>query len=150
MKFTMEVKDVMIESDVPAKNGKGTYSIVAVSYFDFKDQKVKTQKIFSFGNPQLFKDVSNMKPGDVFEVEIEKQGNFWQWVGLQKTSKPAAQAAQADTQLQIVRQSSLRSAVQALSGNPTTSKEEYLELAEYFTNYVFNGVETEVDLGEND
>lgn len=109
---------------------KGKYKIAEVNYFTAEGKKEK-KNVASFGNAGLYKTLSEAKNGDNFEVGLGKNDKgYWEFTSATKsasspTSKTGATATPRSTyetpeeraakQVYIVRQSSLSTAVSALS-----------------------------------
>lgn len=62
-----------------AKNGK-TYEQAEVIYE--ANGKKGTKKLMSFSNPSVFKTVKDASKGDSYEVELVKDGDYWQWTKI--------------------------------------------------------------------
>lgn len=122
----------------------------------------KTQYLVSFKNPEVFKKVQEMV-GQQVDVEMKKDGDFWQWVSITANGADAGQHTtsgsastgtgtatrvtgsnhetkeeRAARQVLIVKQSSLSNAVAVLSVGAKTApaKESVTELAQHFTDWV--------------
>ncbi len=160
----MKISVLTVEKNTPP--GK-KYVVAEVRYKNLTFGKVESKKIFSFGaQEQAFKALGDAKAGDVFEVEVKKndQGyNDWVKVvqappgGGEQTSVANAPAPRtnnswesaeerAKKQVLIVKQSSLSSAIAALSvGAKTTPPPELIiKTAQAFTDWVTS--EKTVDL----
>ena len=142
---------VAFEIDVQvAKNGGGTYPGCRLSYRD--DQGVLKEKpfhnnVFKF-NALLKTQLANLKVGAGFVADVEKEGEFWNWKGVQadgaapavvdrdvpatgKTtpyqapkSTYATAEERAQTQVYIIRQSTLSQAVALCAANAPYFKKE--------------------------
>lgn len=152
----------------PAKKPGGKpYQLVEVA---FKNNTfggaVQGKKITSYS--KAFNAVAAAMPGQTFEVETEKNGEFVEWVSLVQSSggsnsqtavsnvqPPATPVVgtvapargnwetpeeRAQRQVFIVRQSSVSSAIAALSvgGKSKLAANEVIDLAKQFEGYVFN------------
>jgi len=129
------------------KSPKG-YFVTDISYSS--EGKTKGLKVFPFGpQEQVAKAFEGAQPGDVFEVEFQKNDrDFWEFKpgSIRKLeAKPAegatvAQKTQwvpdAERQVMIVRQSSISSAVELLKGTKGASVEEVLKVAKQFEEFV--------------
>lgn len=164
----------IIATSVETKpTAKGSYQQLEVTFKNLSYQgKVESKKIMSFGaNGNAFKALSNATPGSVYEVTVVKnaQGyNDWTEVkpaveGATPTTGAVAASAKttvptkttyetpeerAQRQVLIVRQSSVSSAVSALStGSKSAPKvEDVIAYAKSLEAYVF-GMDTPVDTG---
>lgn len=153
------------------KTAKGSYQKAEVAYKD--DQgKVTGKKIMSFTNQKVFDILAASNTGDVFNVTSKKDDNgFWQWVdiskvdsnsvGHQESSAPVASSdnrstpspkstyataeERAQTQLYIVRQSSLERAIEFHNRNGNAKKEvaytlnDIIRTAEILVDWVMIG-----------
>ena len=153
MALNVVVKEVNVENVV---KGKTRYSKAVVTY-DFKGE-TRTQNIMSFANPDVFKKVQALEPGQTIAVELTKnaQGyNEWAKVDVASDEPKDAKAAptggkvtgsnyetreeRAAKQVLIVRQSCLAQAVAYVVGTKeqVESNEELLKLADQFVDWVF-------------
>ncbi len=149
----MQIHGILVafEMDVQvAKNGGGTYPGCRLSYRD--DQGVLKEKpfhnnVFKF-NGALKTQLANLKAGENFVAEVEKEGDFWNWKSVQAstatpvvadkdvpaTGKAAPYQApkstyatpeeRAQTQVYIVRQSTLTQAIALCAANAPYFKKE--------------------------
>lgn len=170
----IEIVDI-VRSDVPNKNGKGTYGVLNVAYRS--DGKVQEKKIMSFANPSVFKHIEGLKKGDTVNVKSEKQGDYWQWTAIeadngitsssnQVSSEPAKTGnaggatrvtgstyataeERAIVQRYIIRQSSLAQAVATLAISMKAPKEsDVITLANKYVAWVTQP-DAPVSIGEN-
>lgn len=148
-----------------SKAGK-PYEQLVVAYKNFEDGKVASKTIMPFGlQKDTFTTLKNAKAMDTFNVDVQKnEAGYNDWVratrGVATASVQHASSARAATtpgsngttsrgfetpeerakkQVYIIRQSSLSTAVSALTvGRKTEIKrEEIVELAKYLESYVF-------------
>lgn len=140
---------------VPGKK----YSTLEINYKD-EQGRVQGRKLMSFSNPTVFNTAKTLQQGDQADVTLTKEGEYWNWTGLKKL-EGGAQATAASTtqafsgaasnryetaeeraqrQVLIVRQSSLSSAVAALTAGAKAPPkvDEILALAVQFEAYVFD------------
>lgn len=151
-------------STLPAKKPGGKpYQVAEVA---FKNNTfggaVQGKKITSYS--KAYPVVSLAQPGEAYEITTEKNGEFVEWVAMQKTvanapsqapvvsSKPAVQGAtaaprsnyetpeeRAQRQVYIIRQSSLSTAVSTLAvGAKSLKPDDVLALAKRYESYVFS------------
>lgn len=153
MAFKITIKEVNVET---VTKGKSRYQIAVVSY-DFKGE-ARTQKIMSFSNPSVFKNVQTFNAGDVVEVEVTKnEAGYNEWTKAEKASggetSPTTGASssgrvvgsnyetpqeRADNRIRIVRQSSLSNAIATLAaGGEPVSSNDVLDLAQRYFDWVY-------------
>jgi len=152
------VIDVGQPSSHSTKNGR-SYQSMEVTYKNDNGQ-VQSKKLMSFSNPDVFKQAKDWKKGDTYDVNTQKDDNgYWQWVSIgadavaqvsssSAPSKPTTRVTgsnyetkeeRAQRQVMIVRQSSISSAVTALTAegkSPTVA--EVLSMAKDFEGYVLD------------
>lgn len=142
---------VSFEVDVQvAKNGGGSYKGCRLAYRDENGalkEKGFSEMAFKF-IPQVKTVLMNLKSGDQFTAEVIKEGEFWNWKSVQAGSAPAPVAdkdvpatgkttpyqapkstyatpeERAQTQVYIVRQSTLTQAVALCAANAPYFKKE--------------------------
>lgn len=73
---------------VGSKQKTKTYYSVDVSYKDLEKDKVAAKKIMSFSYPEVFNTLSSAQKGDVYDVDLKKEGEYWNWVNITKSTKP--------------------------------------------------------------
>jgi hypothetical protein len=167
--FKINMNITILSKNIETKpTAKGSYQVADVAYKNNTFQgKVEGKKVMSFGaSAQAFKVLAIAQPGETYEVTIVKNDKGYNdWTNLQKVDGAAApqqQAAPAASkpgsvanasprstyetpeeraakQVYIVRQSSIASAIAALSVGSKTAvkKEDVLTLAKDFESYVF-------------
>jgi hypothetical protein len=155
---------VSIEIDVQvAKNGGGTYPGSRLTYRDETGtikEKAFHQNVFKFNAP-LKVQLANLKVGETFNMTMEKEGEFWNVKGIApagatppvadkdvpatgKTtpyqapkSTYATPEERAQTQVYIVRQSSINAAVALSAANKATyDVKTILDIAKQFEAHV--------------
>lgn len=159
MAFKIVVQEVTVEDVV---KGRSKYSIANVVY-TFNGQN-KTQKLMSFANPQVFKDIQGLIGKTVLVETSKNAAGYDQWAkvvdadnpeaggtpGAAGNSRPAASNTatkstyetpeeRAKRQVLIVRQSSLSSAIETLTAGAKTPPQakDVLELAQIYVDFVF-------------
>lgn len=158
------MKVQILSVTVTTKQGKKPYQNADVAYKNLDQGKVESKNITQYSN--VFKQVAESAPGQVFNIVTEKDTNgYWQWIKMDRevegttstpapSQAPAARAAatpaprsnyetpeeRAKKQIYIVRQSSLTAAINTLSvGAKTPPKtDEVIGLARKFTDFVFD------------
>jgi hypothetical protein len=159
----MQLSIEVIQSKVTSHpSSTGGYQKAEVTYKDLGSGKVAAKSVMSFKNPKVFAEMVNAKPGQVFSVESEKEGQYWEWksVGQGGTPVPtqslnippkkegvnAAPKSNYETaeeraarQVLIVKQSSLSVAASVLSvgAKSPPNSDEVIALAQKFTDWVF-------------
>ena len=155
----INVIDVGSVNTHSAKNGR-QYQSLEVTYKNEQGQ-AQSKKLMSFSNPDVFKTAQSWTKGDSVNIATEKDGNgYWQWTKILAegesapvSNAPASNAGgsntrvtgsnypkqeeRAQTQVYIIRQSSLTNAVATLTtkGKPITS-DEVLTLARVYEGHV--------------
>lgn len=149
----IKVKEVTLEKVV---KGKARYEIAHVTY-EFNGE-ARTFKVFSFKNPQVFKDIQEVQPNETIEVDVTKGAdgyNQWAQISRGGSQAPASTAVtnvsnkvvgsnyetreeRAIRQVAIAKQSSLDRAIDyfELTNNHEVSREEVVETAQFFTDWV--------------
>lgn len=147
------VKNVDIEN-------KGKYSQAVVTYLD-KGQE-KTRNVVSFGDSaDAYHELKNAKDGDSFNIELKKDGKYWNWVGAERSSGSThimendaknnknnaphysypdreSRDERERRQVYIVRQSSISSALEWFKMNEKQpSIDDVIEVARAFEAFVF-------------
>lgn len=148
------VKNVDIED-------KGKYTQAVVTYMDKGEEK--TRNVVSFGaSSDAYHELKNAKNGDSFNVELKKDGKYWNWVGATRASGGAGSSGnenssgstgsktsfgrdfetadeRAKKQVYIVRQSSITASLEWMKLNAVEapSVEQVIDVAKQFEAYVF-------------
>jgi len=152
------VIDVGQMSSHATKNGR-SYQSMEVTYKNDSGQ-VQSKKLMSFSNPDVFKQAKEWQKGDTVDVNTQKDDNgYWQWISIgadaiaQATStssnaKPTTRVTgsnyetkeeRAQRQVMIVRQSSISSAITALTAEgKRPSVADILGMAKEFENFVMD------------
>lgn len=173
MNIDIKVLEVSVEN-------KGKYNMATVSYKDLGQLRVAEKKLVSFKAKEVYEVIKSAKPGDEFTVTMAKGEQYWEWTAIaprgQAVETPAVSSGtngkanptpkstyetpeeRAKKQVYIVRQSSISAAIDTLkTDKKNPSKEEVVELAQYYEAYVLGkdtvpAVNTEKlpDLGEDD
>jgi hypothetical protein len=159
----ISIVDVGAPTTHASSNGR-SYQIIEVAYKNDSGQ-LQQKKLMSFRNPDVFKTAQTWQKGDMVHVQAEKNDKgYWEWIGLgeeaaaksptpQSQSKPSTptrvtgsnyetKEERAARQVMIVRQSSISSAVSALTaGNTVPKVDQIILMAKAFEDYVMdNGV----------
>jgi hypothetical protein len=147
-----------------AGNNGRSYQMIEVAYKNESGQ-IQQKKLFSFRNPDVFKSAQTWEKGQAIHVQAEKnEKGYWEWIGLGEAaansspsptaSKPSGNTRvtgsnyetkeeRAARQVMIVRQSSISSAVSALTAsNNVPSSEDILSLAKQFEDFVMSNETT--------
>ena len=142
----------VLKEDMLNKLGK-PYQQLNVMYS--VDGVSATQKIVSFQNPQVFKELEGLQKGEVREVKAEKIGAYTQWTSAGPVGTIVKEATKvigsnyesaeerAVKQRYIVRQSSIANAIayyNASLDKPVMSVDAIIEVAKQFEAYVFEPV----------
>lgn len=148
------INDISFET---VQKGRNNYEKAVVKYN--KDGKPLTQTLVSFSNPAVFKAVKELTAGDIVDVTVTKEGDYYQWASVTKTSKAAAASSGSTNatggrvtgsnyetreerqarQVLIVRQSCLAQAVEfsKVAYTDGLTKTAVLDIANDFVDWVF-------------
>lgn len=166
------IQEVTVEKVAKGKQG---YEVATVVYTD--KGKNATKKIPSFAQPSVFVEVKNATPGSVWEVDLKKEGDYWNWVAIKPANSDAAPArttgyvAAAPTggkvtgsnyetpderrikQMYIIKQSSISNAIDYYKMNCVNevSVSSVLETAQQFVDFVYGtGAKSDIFNEPND
>jgi hypothetical protein len=155
----------------PLETKQGPKSQYKVFKLDFAvDGQARNRNIMQFSRA-IFPVLKAAQPNEYYEITVVKNGEYWDWTEAKKvegvtepsgaaTSKPQSGSGstwetpeeRAATQVMIVRQSSIRAAVNLLShSEPGFTAEEAIAVAKKFEAYVLtmNPVEQQDDLDDS-
>lgn len=139
------------------QKGKSRYSIATVTYTS--NGRNMQQKLLSFANPDSFAAVQKLAPGQEIEVEVTKNdAGYNQWASVKPVAVDDAPAAVKATggkapvsqyetreerqvrQLHIVRQSSISSAIAALTpgAKAPLKPEDVIAFAQELVEFVYS------------
>jgi len=141
------------------KNGR-SYQSMEVTYKNDSGQ-VQSKKLMSFSNPDVFKQAKDWQKGDTVDINTQKDDNgYWQWISIGADAIAQASSSTSNTsskttrvtgsnyetkeeraqrQVMIVRQSSISSAISALTAEgKRPSVADILGMAKEFENYVMD------------
>lgn len=154
----ISVIDVGQPTTHASSNGR-SYEMIEVAYKNEMGQ-IQQKKLMSFKNPDVYKTALTWEKGATVHVQAEKnEKGYWEWIGLGEEAvasapKPATSAPKSNTtrvtgsnyetkeeraarQVMIVRQSSISSAVSALTASNSIPKtEDILQMAKSFEDFV--------------
>lgn len=152
----MLINVINVETNkVPGKS----WNQIDVAYKDSKGE-LKGKKLMSFAVKEGLPILTSAKQGDVLDITVVQENNFWNWTKVAKAEAGAQAAAPASTskgsysvpsrdfetaaeraikQVYIVRQSSITAAINYYSNlkNQDASVSDILKLAKHFENFVF-------------
>ncbi len=146
----MQIKIVEVGSPELKQGPKAKYSTFKLSYA--VDGKLRDRKIMSF-DKDVYAALKAASPGEMYDVEVVKDGEFWNWKAVSKAGSSAPEAGagkypastgfsretpeeKAAREIRIVKQSTLGYAVTALGAGHTDS--EYFDMAKRFEQYVWD------------
>lgn len=159
----MQITVIAVSSPETKTKGKNKWQEITLSYTSDKGDKDK--KFPSYVD--IYETIKGLEVGSTYEVRLQKDGDYWQWVGVEKiegATKPAggksssggndwAAKTQLDRerfefekekQILIIRQSMIAAAVESLPKGADADAVVYI--ADQFVNYVLNGrAETTTD-----
>jgi hypothetical protein len=149
----VEIQSVSVE-----QSGKG-WSKANVKFRNVEKNVSGTKTIVSFGDgAEVYKTIVQAQTGAVFDIEVKKNGEYWEWVKATPSEAPVASKAgftpsasprgfetpeeRAQRQVYIIRQSSLANAISyfELTKNTKASVTDVLYVAGQFENHVL-GIE---------
>ena len=155
----MQIVVISVSKPQYKTKGKSKWSEIVLSYNSDKGEKER--KFPSFHD--LYKQIEDLEIGCTYEVRLEKDGDYFQWVGIEKVVGVAPQSKvtsstggnqwadknaldrerfefEKQKQILIIRQSMVAAAVNLVNGlGGDLSEEGVIQIAEYFTNYILNG-----------
>lgn len=131
---------------VGSKQKVKTYYSFDLSYKDLDKDKVSAKKLMSFSYPEVFNTLSSAEKGEVYEIDLKKEGEYWNWVNATKTekteSKPSSPAPTRVTgnnyetreerelrQTHIIRESCLSTAATFLANKGEVSNHDVISFA---------------------
>jgi hypothetical protein len=154
----MRINIVSVGPAEAKRSAKGTsYNQIEVFYKNDKGE-AKSKKVFSFSR-EIYPTIAKASPGEQYEVTVEKKGDFWEWIAINRATDaaPAAAGAAAATaptrpnrnseevDRRIARSVALKAAVdyfaQCAGGKADKSPEAVLGLSMTFEDYLFGGRE---------
>lgn len=153
----MQITVISVSSPETKTKGKNKWQEVTLSYKS--DRGDKDKKFPSYVD--IYEQIKDLEAGSTYEVRLQKDGDYWQWVGIEKI-EGAAKAATggksssggndwaAKTQLDrerfefdkekqilIIRQSMIAAAVE--SQPKGADADAVIYIADQFVDYVLNG-----------
>jgi hypothetical protein len=156
----MQIQIQEITSNYIQKGPKG-YTQLEVVYT--ANGKNSTKKLFSFSNPQVFNVIKDATSGSNWEIEVKKNGEYWDWVKAtpagEAVAAPVARSAPTGgkvlgssyetpeerklRQLYIIKQSSISNAIELLSVGQKAPPDvkAVLDTAQQFVDYVYGNVD---------
>jgi hypothetical protein len=153
----MRIEIVNIIPPRQEQKGNGTYQVLEVAYKNDAG-KVQGKKLVSFNFPEVFDALSKANRGDIYDIEVVKDGKYWNWKGAAKsdgtTAAPAGEVSRpvgrvtgsnyetADErkhkQKLITRQASINAAIAFAEavGDKKATPATITETAAFFENWV--------------
>lgn len=147
----IQVQDVTNEFVQKGKNGYNKLTVVYTA-----NGKNSTKMLMSFTNPAVFSTMKDATSGSSWEVEVKKNGEYWDWVAVKPAGaeppKAAAPTAGRITgsnyetpeerkarQLYIIKQSSISNAIETLSPGSKTAlnPDDVIALAQRYVDWVY-------------
>lgn len=152
----MQIVVISVSKPQYKTKGKSKWSEIVLSYNSDKGEKER--KFPSFHD--LYKQIEDLEIGCTYEVRLEKDGDYFQWVGIEKVEGVAPQPKvtsstggnqwadknaldrerfefEKQKQILIIRQSMVAAAVDLVPQD--TICDAVIEVAERFVQYVLNG-----------
>lgn len=150
-KDLMEIKVLSVSKPTTVSKGKNTWQQIEVEYQGKQGRKAKSLR--DFADKEVFSFFTSVTSGQTVDVDVKKEGDFWNWKGAkvvvagasddnraEKVSKGNWETSEerAARQRYIVRQSSITNAITLSTANGRkTDVGEILELASRFEAFVF-------------
>lgn len=161
----MQITVIAVGSPETKTKGKNKWQEITLSYTSDKGDKDK--KFPSYVD--IYDTIKGLEVGSTYEVRLQKDGDYWQWVGVEKIEGVAKAASvggksssggndwaaktqldrerfefEKEKQILIIRQSMIAAAVDLLPKG--TNLDDVIVVADEFVNYVLNGrAETTTD-----
>jgi hypothetical protein len=86
----MYLEIVKVEPVQSIAKGNNVYQTVDVAYKN-QDGKIQGKKLVSFQNKDVFDAITKAQSGDKFNITVEQNGKFWNWVAIAPaTSAPTS------------------------------------------------------------
>jgi hypothetical protein len=150
--MNINIKVTSVSKPEYKTKGKAKWQEITVQFDSDKGQQ--TRKVLSF-NKEVYEQAVNMKVGSYYDVEIQKEGDFWNWVRVEESktqeAAPATRSGGGVTQTSdrvpdrerqemIVRQSCIGYALQFVAFHPASQTiPGVLNVASEFENFVHTG-----------
>lgn len=153
----MRITIISVQNNkVPGKK----YTALEVAYKNDRGE-IKGRKVLSFSVKKGLDLLKDAREGDMLDIELVKDGEYWNWVGVAKAdgSQPATTAStvgktyssggsdreskeeRAARQVLIVRQSCLSTAVALYAiGKVVPAVQDVIDVAKYLEQFVFGNL----------
>jgi hypothetical protein len=134
------------------KNGK-PYSAFELTFKDLDKNTTKSKLIMSF-DKKVYEILQASQSGEVFDITTVKSGEYWNWTDAKKGTEVAQQAGGSSSstgsqsaysnfnndsrQLTIIRQSTLKAAVDWCNSRDGLTLADVYNTAKEFQEYVLN------------
>lgn len=165
----MLIKVVKV-GEVTSKEGKSGKPYKSFEFVYEADDRVGKKMLFP--TDKVGKVLKDAKDGQEFDIKLEKNGEYWDWVGIntaedveKEPSKSNGQSTKAATpykstyetpeerarkQIYITRAVALGQAVALIDANPSSSgsPEEAIRIAKVFETYLFGQQEADLMIPE--
>lgn len=137
--------------------GKNGYNKLTVVYSS--NGKNSTKMLMSFTNPAVFATMKDATSGSNWEVDVKKNGEYWEWVAVKPAGGEATPAAnkaapaagrvvgsnyetpeeRKQRQLYIIKQSSISNAIETLAPGSKTplNPDDVIKLAQRYVDWVY-------------
>lgn len=148
------IQEVTVETITKGRNSYQVASVVHTA-----NGKNSTKKIMSFTAPAVFNSVKDATSGSNWDVELKKEGDYWNWVGIKPLDggseatapRSGAVAARPTTstyetpeerkikQMYIIKQSSISNAIDFMKANGRNdfTVDEVTDVAQEFVDFVY-------------
>lgn len=164
----INVKILGVSQPANVAKGKNKWTEIVVTY---EGDKGEQKRKFPSFNKELYELVQELKPNFSYDVELKKEGDYWNWVAIDLDSatkgSPAKDATKSkdsgntwdlknqldrerfefekNKQILIIRQSMVAAAV-AQHQSVGSTPEEVITTADMFVHYVLNGLQEDQEV----
>lgn len=153
----MQITVISVSSPETRTKGKNKWQEITLAYKSDKGDKEK--KFPSYVD--IYEKIKELEAGATYDVRLEKDGDYWQWVAIEKVEGAAAPKGRAsaggtdwaaktaldrerfefdkEKQVLIIRQSMVAVAQAIAVEQGDSSVESVIDIAEKLVDYVQNG-----------
>ena len=92
----INVKILEVSDPVVKKKGKGRWNEITLKYEGDKGEQ--TKRFQDFANQNVYDALRDLEPGFSYNVEIKKEGDYWNWVDIDLNSRSTESPEKASKQ----------------------------------------------------